>query len=303
MRRPTAMQQRFRLPFAKERTSTPSTVQGTPPCSLPRRVRTSTLWWRSSTQVQIPRLRTLTGTRRFGLRSSSLRAIQRLPARYSTGALTRITSTWQATHLGRLRQESPTSISRRCSDGPYHSPRRDCVERSEKALVELLQRETHLNGVRAIRGCRQSSWSGELLSSFRMCSWRLSTAPSAVARRRPPATCAPSSSRSSKTRSPSSTAPSPSAPPKATASKRRFSRKSLTATKTPLERRQALAEQKNKLLREQQRLLQAHYADAVPIELLKSEQDRIGEPSSASSRSRPRLLRTSPKPAPTSTRS
>ena len=42
-----------------------------------------------------------------------------------------------------------------------------------------------------------------------------------------------------------------------------------------LERRQALAGQKTKLLHEQQRLLQAHYADAIPLELLKAEQDRI----------------------------
>lgn len=47
------------------------------------------------------------------------------------------------------------------------------------------------------------------------------------------------------------------------------------SSRESLEHRQALKEQKNKLVREQQRLLQAHYADAIPLELLKSEQDRI----------------------------
>src|SRR3546814_405263 len=39
--------------------------------------------------------------------------------------------------------------------------------------------------------------------------------------------------------------------------------------------RQRLDAERDKLLREQSRLLQAHYADAIPLELLKSEQERI----------------------------
>ena len=38
-----------------------------------------------------------------------------------------------------------------------------------------------------------------------------------------------------------------------------------------------LKQQQDKLEREQQKLLQAHYADAVPLHLLKEEQDRIGK--------------------------
>ena len=38
-----------------------------------------------------------------------------------------------------------------------------------------------------------------------------------------------------------------------------------------------LKQQKNKLEREQRKLLQAHYSDAIPIDLLKEEQDRIGQ--------------------------
>src|SRR3546814_12242418 len=38
---------------------------------------------------------------------------------------------------------------------------------------------------------------------------------------------------------------------------------------------QRLDAERDKLLREQSRLLQAHYADAIPLELLKSEQERI----------------------------
>ena len=40
--------------------------------------------------------------------------------------------------------------------------------------------------------------------------------------------------------------------------------------------RQHLNVERDKLEREQQKLLQAHYADAIPLELMKSEQDRIG---------------------------
>lgn len=39
--------------------------------------------------------------------------------------------------------------------------------------------------------------------------------------------------------------------------------------------RALLAGQKSKLEAEQVKLLQAHYADAIPIDLLKTEQDRI----------------------------
>ena len=38
-----------------------------------------------------------------------------------------------------------------------------------------------------------------------------------------------------------------------------------------------LKQQKDKLEREQRKLLQAHYADALPLDLLKEEQDRIGK--------------------------
>ena len=38
-----------------------------------------------------------------------------------------------------------------------------------------------------------------------------------------------------------------------------------------------LKQQKDKLEREQRKLIQAHYADAVPLNLLKEEQDRIGK--------------------------
>lgn len=38
---------------------------------------------------------------------------------------------------------------------------------------------------------------------------------------------------------------------------------------------QALTEQKTKLGRQQQQLLQAHYADAIPLDLLKAEQERV----------------------------
>lgn len=40
--------------------------------------------------------------------------------------------------------------------------------------------------------------------------------------------------------------------------------------------RQTLDLERQKLEREQARLLQAHYADAIPLDLLKREQDRIG---------------------------
>ena len=43
-------------------------------------------------------------------------------------------------------------------------------------------------------------------------------------------------------------------------------------SKVQLER---LKKQKDKLEREQKKLLQAHYADAIPLDLLKEEQDRI----------------------------
>ena len=45
-------------------------------------------------------------------------------------------------------------------------------------------------------------------------------------------------------------------------------------SKTEIER---LIQQKEKLEREQHKLLQAHYADAIPVQLLKEEQDRIGK--------------------------
>ena len=48
-----------------------------------------------------------------------------------------------------------------------------------------------------------------------------------------------------------------------------------TLAESPSDEQKLLAGQKTKLEAEQVKLLQAHYADAIPIDLLKTEQDRI----------------------------
>ena len=58
-----------------------------------------------------------------------------------------------------------------------------------------------------------------------------------------------------------------------------------------LEHRQALTTQESQLRREQQQLLQAHYAGAIPLDLLKSEQDRITRSLTGVSRALEKLSR------------
>jgi site-specific DNA recombinase len=48
-----------------------------------------------------------------------------------------------------------------------------------------------------------------------------------------------------------------------------------STSRDTLDRRKALNGERDRLARERQQLLQAHYADAIPVDLLKTEQDRI----------------------------
>jgi site-specific DNA recombinase len=60
--------------------------------------------------------------------------------------------------------------------------------------------------------------------------------------------------------------------------------------------RQLLEKQRADLTRKRQKLLEAHYAGAIPMDLLKTEQDQIAASSDGSIRSSPPAKRTSRRP-------